>query len=425
MLPTFYDPMPDFSAINRSLAWATDFTLPKMLDDVFRTVISHLDDDTPLVVVAYEALNNITGYNKRLNVAYRLQDKLMEYLKSYGDEKENVERQSKEFKSLLNYLQVLDSACHYSESINKLYNDNADKPISMIDMRVYLFTIIQKDHHDDFLCFSQLLYNHKHQTEQIVKPEQLPIYAYLYRDRIIARPAMNFCISLLECMTYIKSFRSKDKECSLVTVREFPIELRNYCFDQYINICSFEDLKVLIKDNDRQNAPNMYDAEIELLKKEVESYKQAMESHVDDNVLRMTGYFIGCLRDTLGFDNPQEEVDPMSEELNIPNKNYEIDRRIKAVFKAKVCKHKADWAVIFKILVEDGFYAQTDYTAAATRINRACGKSVTTASAIRQSPILSSYSGTWKSGWGDRVHNSRSANLLNHYESIARVYTRN
>ena len=83
MLPTFYDPMPDFSAINRSLAWATDSTLPKMLDDVFRTVISHLDDDTPLVVVAYEALNNITGYNKRLNVAYRLQDKLMEYLKSF------------------------------------------------------------------------------------------------------------------------------------------------------------------------------------------------------------------------------------------------------------------------------------------------------------------------------------------------------
>ena len=61
MLPTFYDPMPDFSAINRSLAWAADSTLPKMLDDVFRTVISHLDDDTPLVVVVYETLNNIAG----------------------------------------------------------------------------------------------------------------------------------------------------------------------------------------------------------------------------------------------------------------------------------------------------------------------------------------------------------------------------
>ena len=196
MLPTFYDPMPDFSAINRSLAWATDYTLPKMLDDVFRTVISHHDDDKPLVVVAYETLNNITGYNKRLIVAYQLQDKLMEYLKSCGDE--DVKKQSKEFKSLLNYLQVLDSACHYSESINKLYNDNADKPISMIDMRVYLFTIIQKDHHDDFLCFSQLLYNHKHQTEQIVKPEQLPIYAYSAASHPISRNIRLISTSALE-----------------------------------------------------------------------------------------------------------------------------------------------------------------------------------------------------------------------------------
>lgn len=425
MRPTFYDPMPDFSAINRSLAWVYDPTLPTLLDNTFQTIIAPRDDSKSLVVAAYEALTEIVGYNKRLNVAYRLQDKLNAYLKSNHTPEADIKQQSDELDSLINYLQVLDTACRHSESINKLYNENADKPISMIDMFVYLSTIIQKDHHDEFLCFSQLLYNHKHQTEQIVKPEQLPIFVHLFRERIIARPAMNFCISLLECMTYIKSFRSKDKKCPLVSVREFPIKLRNYCFDQYINICAFEDLKVLLKDNDRQNEPNMYDAEIELLKKEVESYKLAMESHVDDNVLRMTGYFIGHLRDKLGFDNPQEEVDPDSEELNMPSRSYEIDRRIKAVFKARVCKHKADWAVIFKILVEDGFYAQTDYTAAATRINRACGKPVTTASAIRQSPILSSYSGTWKSGWADRVHNSRSANLLNHYESIARVYTRN
>ena len=210
-----------------------------------------------------------------------------------------------------------------------------------------------------------------------------------------------------------------------VPVKDFPISLRNYCFDQYISTCAYDDLKVLLKDNDRLNAPDMEDAKRELLKNEVKAFRQAAENKADDNVMRMAEYFIRYLRQNMGFENPHEEVDPDSEELNIPNKSYEIDNRIKAVLKSKLCKHKADWAVIFKILVEEGFYAGTDYTAAAARINRACGKPVTTASAIRQSPILDSYSGTWKSGWADRVHNSRSANLLNHYESIARVYTRN
>lgn len=117
-----------------------------------------------------------------------------------------------------------------------------------------------------------------------------------------------------------------------------------------------------MKNNARDEEPAQYDGELELLRKEVQSYTEAEEQHMDAEVLQMAEFFIKCLRKSLGFENPQDEIDPSSKEFNIHNRDAEIDKRIKAVFKSKLCTSYADWGVIMRLLVELGEYTGVNPT---------------------------------------------------------------
>lgn len=95
---------------------------------------------------------------------------------------------------------------------------------------------------------------------------------------------------------------------------------------------------------------------------------------------------------------------------------------IRAVYESAGCKTKADWGVVFKIMVEKKYIARAAYTAGAYIINQVCGEEVTTASAIKQSPALKIIGGTIARGWTDKAHNRQSSNLLIHYQTIADVF---
>jgi len=98
---------------------------------------------------------------------------------------------------------------------------------------------------------------------------------------------------------------------------------------------------------------------------------------------------------------------------------------ILAVYKSGECKTKADWGVVFKIMVEKKYIAKTSYTAGAHMINQVCGEEVTTASAIKQSPAMTIIGGSITRGWTDKAHNRQSSNLLIHYQKIADVFLKN
>lgn len=420
--PQFYNPpIPDFSAINRSLEWMTDSTLPALLEKTYQTVITN-HDERPFFVVAYDALSEIAGYNKRLNVAYQLKDRLLDYLRNRYAENEDLDRQSNEFDALIHYLQVLDTACSDSKELNKLYKENANQPIQRLDALVFYHTIRRPNHQNEFLWFSQLHYYYGRKVEQPIEPDLFPLYTYAFKDKIIAYPAVNFCISLLEGMTYINNLFSKHNEMQLVSVKDFNVNLRNFCFDEYIDIKGEEERRILLKNNARDEEPTHYDGEIELLKKEVRGYEAAEEQNMDAEVLHMTEFFIKRLRKTLGFEDSQDEIDPKSEEFNIHNHDAEIDKRIKAVHKAKICEKLADWGAVMRLLVELEEYTASDYAAVACRINNVCGKKVTTPSALKTSHAMLDVGGKWETGWKDKAQTRQSANLLNHFKDIARIF---
>ena len=120
--------------------------------------------------------------------------------------------------------------------------------------------------------------------------------------------------------------------------------------------------------------------------------------------------------------NHNEWIQSVRSELHTKIYTDNTERGIRAVLKAGICKTKADWGAVFKILTERKLIAKNSYLAGAGIINRVCEQEVTTASAIKQSPALVIIGGTIAKGWTDKAHNRQSANLLLHYKDIAEIF---
>jgi hypothetical protein len=324
-------PMPDFSAINRSIAWMTDPTLPALLEKTYQVIITNRDA-RPFFLVAYDALSEITGYNKRLNVAYQLKDRLLNYLKSRYMEGEELDKQSDEFESLIHYLQMLDHSCSHCENIYKLYRDNPNVPTQKIDAIVYYHFLQYNDHKDEFLWLSQAKFHFAHiEKDESVNRLYLPLYVHLFKDKYVASPAINFCQSLLETQQYIQQILKGDK-CEPVTVKSFPIELRNYCFDQYIENKADEALKILSEDNDRPDPATTYEAKMELLSVEESVFDDSADDpDTNPEAVHMAQYLMDRLKDDLGIvDTSSAKSQPYCTYIspNAPKPREEIEADI-------------------------------------------------------------------------------------------------
>lgn len=115
------------------------------------------------------------------------------------------------------------------------------------------------------------------------------------------------------------------------------------------------------------------------------------------------------------------DFEPTKEKRKIP---FAKERSgIRSVHESGICKHKADWGAVFKILVEKDIFSDTAYHAAAEFINEICTIDVTNKDALRQSPALNILGGNAESGWRNRApENRESGRKLLFYRQIAETY---
>lgn len=409
-------------SLEKSIEWAIDKDQPVTEERAFQTIISDRSD-TPFILVVQKVLSKVHNISKRLQIAYGIEGKMPKYWKSRYVEEGDMQSMAREFRSYIMYLRILDIIVDEQESIKNKYESCAGDLTLDLDTRLYHLYIGITNNFLEFFTYSQALYYYKHlQNEMQLNPTTLPVYVDLFKDRVTAKSITDFCESLLDA-EYVRRQVVEYKPNEQVTVANFPIRTRNNCFVKYIFIRAEEERKILLKNNERLEEPNSYKAKIELLKKAVNEVTDAQNDKGDSEVIKMAIYFIRFLRKDLGWNDPDEEsIDPSDEEFNISSRFNEINKRIKAVSKKGVCKYKADWGVIMRLLVELDEYSNTDYLAVAERINKACGKEVTTDSALKQSHAMLDISGKWKTGWKDEVHTRQSANLLNRYNEIANIF---
>ena len=408
-------------SIADSLAWATDPYLPNIANDVYYSIVSSLDP-IPFILVIQKELSTIKDIENRLTIADHLEDRLIRYYKNRCEDESELQQFKKEYKSLLHYIGILDDLKEFIKKLRETC-ENPDRDVLRIDSLVYHHMLSKHDYQEEFLMYSQASYYFARiNTTDKKDGNTIPVYVNLFEDRIVVDSAVEFCRSLLGT-EHFRLKVLKGNTAPSISVKTFPVKLRNYCFYRYIHLRGEEELKLLGENNERDVEATIVDGEIALLKKEVQNYKEAKERNEDREILHMTEYFIRFLRRDLGWDNDEEEIDPHSEEYNITNRKDEINKRIKYVYSRKgLIKHKADGGVIMKLLVEMGECTDTDYNAVATLINKACGKPVTTSSALMQSHAMSDISGTRKEGWKMRMHTRQSANMLLHYNDIADAF---
>lgn len=121
-----------------------------------------------------------------------------------------------------------------------------------------------------------------------------------------------------------------------------------------------------------------------------------------------------CSRDGIvGFDKSKEKKNQFAKER----------AGIKAVYESGLCKHKADWGAVFKILTEREIYNSSAYNAVAEFINTICGIKVTDKDSLRQSPAMNILGGNAESGWKNRdPENRESGGKLLLYRKIAESF---
>jgi len=127
--------------------------------------------------------------------------------------------------------------------------------------------------------------------------------------------------------------------------------------------------------------------------------------------------------------NDQEPMEPITDEeiyalFDKPRAPKTIENRILAVFNSNLCKHDADWGVVFKLLIENkefGF-GPTEYERCAELINKTCGTDVTSSDSIRLSKANTSLGGTYKTGWRDTDPSTQTKSMLKRYNAIAAVF---
>ena len=418
-------PKDNLSPLENSLLWAQKMgqapDINKTVQDVIAAGINE-----PYVVAAQRILAKIPNIETRISLAQEVQRRIPPYIRSRFDDEELALQADDELRSYIRYLEVIKDMLKI-DSLNQKYQESIQKLENSIplDTTIYLGTMDFhiKTAHNRFLAFSQAIYHYV----EVKKDEDqnlttIPIYTSLFENKITASSIIPFCQSLLDAESSRVHFIKKQDDC-FITLSDFPRARRNACFDAYIAYRANEERKLLSQDNEREDDPTLYEAKIELLKKEVQNYKSAeQDPETDKETLRMAEYFINHLRRDLGFAEPKEEINPFSEELIIHNHDFEIDQRIKAVHKAKICRSAADYGVIMRLLIELHECQKTDYTAVANRINKACGTTVTSAYSLKMSHALNDIGGTWKEGWKDLAYTRQSANLLNHFKEIARIF---
>ena len=416
------------------------FQHPQLLDSVL-TKLRDDDSETLFALKVRKYLAEIEDINTRKHVLYELENKL------------RTENNYAIFNALNRYHYVLES-CVYSKELQDEYNQHSKGDVIAYDTFLY-YNYIGKDEpnsHSEFLCFSQALYHFSRDSSEFnFDASQLPVFVELFKNKFASSSIIEFCQSLLEAERFRRKVCQK-KEIPPVTVKEFSIYLRQHCFNAYFDYRKSKEYEILLQNNDRPEAVTPRQAQLEVFRKENKVLKEAKEQEIDEDIWKLAYYFIWFVGKTLGIPVPEEREDFTSDEFQIPNKNNykennkdekmnffeleisdskynssnknnDIDRRIKAVYKAKVCKKNADWAAVYKLLIEEGVYTMIEYAPGATRINNACGKKVTTSRAIMQSAALEIIGGKWKEGgWFDRIHNKTSGNLLNRYMAIARAF---
>ena len=302
----YYDPtIGALSTIShQSMAFVRKFDAKyqAQLNEVYAQIIGYIGDDEQCMHNLLYRLSYIPDIQTREGIAEDLEEKIREVLTQKRKSEEEISQTIKKLDALKHYISQIDDFLR-NDTVKEIYQKNNTKDNSFqLDARVYYVLLETKKSYEEFLWFSQTLYHYAHEQDDVtIEAENLPIYTKLFKDKIVA-PIPFFCLSLLEAARFRERVLHNIDEP--VSVKNFPLELRNFCFDKYIQYETERRLAELKKEYDRPLEATWYEAQMELLTDEQVVINQAKNDHeMSADVVRMSELFIAYLKNEMEIDD--------------------------------------------------------------------------------------------------------------------------
>lgn len=274
-------------------------SLLKMLHDA----LFDFEDEEPLMHMLLHNFNRITDVRERLNVIDDFKDTFHDYLKKKGYSEEETKEYMNHYAALRHYIDFIDDLLR-DEKIKEIYYQHTHSSATTLklDANLYYFVLENNRFSEEFVWLAQAIYYYAHYQEEItLDATDLPIYTYRFKDKMI-HPAPFFCLSLLEAARFRRRVLEGIDEP--FSVKDFPLELRNACFDIYIRHQTEEKMKSLKKNFDRPLEVTMEEAQSEFLDDELLVYNTAKnDPDLNEDVVRMTELFIAYLKNEMGIDD--------------------------------------------------------------------------------------------------------------------------
>ena len=271
----------------------------------------HSQDPLPFILFLYAILTSIHIRSYRVDVLYTIEEHLNEYLQDQNTNPKELKRLKEECRILASYFRYVDYLIPYYDEAGRIYAQNRDKDQMEVEAFIFYKLLCQPNEVKRYFAFSQtLLAFMTHKTIVPVEPLTMPVFTSFFNDKIIAQDIIEFCKSLLITEHWRRRYLAQ-QPIPLVTVRDFPLALRNACFEEYIRIRLEEIEKEFSENNDRLYPPSKQNYKNELYKREEQAYNQLagiaqfkgsqayseIWQPTTPDVLRMAELFLAYLKD--------------------------------------------------------------------------------------------------------------------------------
>lgn len=273
----------------------------------------HAEKPLPFVLFLYGILAPIHVREYRREALFVIVEHLQEYIQELGATEKELTRLKQECRSLASYIRYVDNLILRYDQAGLIYTRNKEKNQMDVEAFIYYKMLSCLNEIKHYIAFSQTLWAFMQVKSKVpVTPLAMPPYEDFFYQRIHTRDIIEFCTSLLAAESWRRGFIAKQK-ITIITIREFPLTLRNACFDEYISLRVMEIQAELSADNDRLYPPTEQECMKELYEREQQPYNQLagmqqfrgsqafaeVWTPSTPDVLRMTEIFFAYLKDKI------------------------------------------------------------------------------------------------------------------------------
>lgn len=232
---------------------------------------------TPMTFM-YWLLDNLTDIHirdYRIDALLTIIENIPAYLQEVEAPDDVQSRYKQDCKNLLHYFRQINYIIPYFDEAGHYWNEHRDDDQLDVETYLYFRFLDQLDDLKEYIAFSQAHYVAIRDKTHRFIPTIVAAQSEQYRDKLEVEDIISFCSSLYMAETTRQKFIAGwEKPLPRLTIDDIDWELRNRCFDFYIEQ-RIQDIRTNLRtDNRRLHGPSTQECYACLMESEQQAYNR-------------------------------------------------------------------------------------------------------------------------------------------------------